>query len=212
MLRCAPTVPAAQLPRGQRRRLARDRRFAVALPLVDHVARGLGELLQGRAELPHQVRRPPAVVGLERGAETHLLEQQMRGVATREVGVLVDRRSSRPGAAARATPYGSESLMNPGLLPVAKIDDPPRRHASEIRSRSSSASLRPPPNTSPRVVTTFVPDSSSATTSSITKTRGMYSTQSARSAVISAGSSVAATPTGFSPHSSPASTPALSGS
>jgi hypothetical protein len=105
---------------------------------------------------------------------------------------------------------GTASEMNPGLLPVLWIEVPPAAQASSTRWRSAGSMLAGWWN-SPRVVTTLAPDASSRHTSSASRARGMYSTQSAPSATTSSMSLVAATPVASSPHSSPASRPALSG-
>ena len=56
--------------------------------------------------------------------------------------------------------------MNPGSLPLAHTDAPPVAQASSTRARFSSLSRTPRANRSLHVVTMFVPDPSSATTSS----------------------------------------------
>jgi hypothetical protein len=68
---------------------------------------------------------------------------------------------------------GSSSVMKPGLLPVSKIDVPPRAHASSTRLRCSSPSEWPPAKNAPQVVTTFVPASRNAITSARSMARGM---------------------------------------
>ena len=56
--------------------------------------------------------------------------------------------------------------MNPGSLPLAHTEVPPAVHAASTRARFSSLSRTPRANRSLQVVTMFVPDPSSATTSS----------------------------------------------
>ncbi len=62
--------------------------------------------------------------------------------------------------------------MNPGLMPVLWIDDPPARHAASTRSRTCGSML-PGWWNSPRVVTTFTPDSSSRQMASMSHPWGM---------------------------------------
>ena len=88
------------------------------------------------------------------------------------------------------------------------MEVPPSAHARSTRSLSAGGML-PGWWNSPRVVTMFVPAARMAHTWSRSQTAGMYSTQSAPSAMISSASAVAVTPVGGRPHRSPASRPAL---
>ena len=105
---------------------------------------------------------------------------------------------------------GTASEMKPGLLPVLWMEVPPRAQAASTLSRTAG-SMEAGWWNSPRVVTMSAPDSSRRHTSSKLHSCGMYRTQSAPRARISSTSRVARTPVGPSPHSSPASRPALSG-
>ena len=82
----------------------------------------------------------------------------------------IDSRSSRRWIDVSTS--GTASEMKPGLLPVLWIDVPPRRQASSIRSRTAGSRL-PGWWNSPRVVTTFAPDSSNRQTSSKSQPCGM---------------------------------------
>lgn len=100
----------------------------------------------------------------------------------------------------------------PGLLPVAYIDDPPRADAESTCARRSSPSWCPPPKRLAPSRDDVPPDSSSPTTSSRCNERGMYSKQSGPRARTARRSVVASTPTGSSPQSVPASRPCFAGS
>ena len=162
--------PGRELAGGEQRRRAARRR---PRPMPVHSSTGRPAASASSAErgreLAEEVRGAARVERVDRPAEPHQLEQQVRRVALRQVGELVDldrldvalqrqqrerqRVGDEPGAASRRVDRR-----------VARV-----RTRRATRARSSSPSRCPPPKSSPRVVTTFVPDSSNATTSSMSK-------------------------------------------
>jgi len=95
----------------------------------------------------------------------------------------------------------------PRLMPVPNIVEPPRAHASAIRSRPAP---KLSPVTNAAVATTFTPADKMRTSSSVSSHIGLYTTQSGFSASSASTSSVAVTPNGAMPHSSPTSRPTFS--
>ena len=130
MLRCAPDRSGGQLPRGERRRLPGGRRLPDALPAVDDVARRLRELLQRRPELPHQDTPPAARRRTRARRPKPICWNSKCGESRRERLAYSSMVTESTRRCSDSSAYGSASLMKPGLLPVAKIDEPPRRQAS----------------------------------------------------------------------------------
>src|SRR6266566_4025713 len=122
--------------------------------------------------------------------------------------------STRPHAPRNAN--GMRSLANPGSMPDVRNETPPALHAASSGSVYRGGAEGGYTSGTTDVETTLVPASRmramSATASSGRRSPvAVYDTQSAPRPMISAGSVVAATPTGARPASSPASRPALSG-
>ena len=101
----------------------------------------------------------------------------------------------------------ARTSTKPGLTPLPNIEEPPRSHASTMRSRSAPSPL---PLMNAAVLTTLTPASRIRTSSSTSDHIGVYSTQSGCSASSASTSSVALMPTGSDPQSSPTSWPTLS--
>ena len=102
----------------------------------------------------------------------------------------------------------ANSWMNPGLMPLPKIVAVPRSHASATRDLPSPRRV---PLMNSEVVTTLMPAPRMRTISSTSANIGLYTTQSGASASSASTSSVAVTPRGVMPQSSPTSLPTLSG-
>ena len=101
---------------------------------------------------------------------------------------------------------GNRSVIPPGWMPVPWTLVPPDAQAASITDSS-----RPPGKNQLSGVTTFAPEARIRATVAVSAMIGEYTTQSAPRASSASTSSVAATPSGARPHSSPTSTPTLSG-
>ena len=100
---------------------------------------------------------------------------------------------------------GNRSVIPPGWIPVPWTEVPPAAHAASIADSS-----RPAGKNQLSGVTTLAPEARIRATIDGSAMIGEYTTQSAPSASSASTSSVAVTPSGSMPHSSPTSTPTLS--
>ena len=103
------------------------------------------------------------------------------------------------------TMRGNRSVIPPGWIPVPCTEVPPAAHAASIADSS-----RPAGKNQLSGVTTLAPEARMRLTTDGSAMIGEYTTQSAPIASSASTSSVAVTPIGPMPHSSPTSTPTLS--
>ncbi len=203
--------PGVDVTGDDRRGVARRSDLADALPLLDGGAGGFHEHAERRPELAQEIRRTAGVERLERAAEPHQLEQQRGRVPSRQVRELLDlhqfhmtlEREQRerqcigdePGAAAGGVDRRSAALtcLDDAGSPPRRVEIRPRtaRRASSRRSFPTRAARRRDP----------YPVHSACRARSPPRGRGSPSR-----------SVLATTPTGPSPHRTPASTPSFAGS
>ena len=170
VVRCAAIVPAGELAGGDRRRVARRRDLAGARPVVDRPARGLGEHAERRPELAEEVRRRGSGRTTSTGCPNPICSKSRCGESRCDrFGELVD--LDRVDAALQRQQRERQRVGDEARAAAGRVD---RRAAACARVEHAGAPLVAEPvgrraNSSPRVVTTFVPDSSSATTSSRSK-------------------------------------------